>query len=153
MSTFSRQLTPAGIGALHAVYPVMQPGNGNSMSATVSTVGGGTETLAVAIFHFSLSTGVGSLLQEQGPTGGINSITVSPNANDAGLYVAAYQVSSLSPNITLSITSPNGTIKGLVRVRRSGAWVLCVPKVRRSGAWDEYAQQVRRSGAWVLTTF
>lgn len=150
MSTFSRtSITPTGTGSLIAILPLMQPGNGNSMTATVSTHNGATETLAVAILHYPSLT----LLQEQGPTGGVNSITVNPNANDAGLYIAAYQVSTLANALDIDITSPNGTIKGLLRVRRSGAWVLCVPKVRRSGVWTEFPVQVRRSGAWVLTTF
>lgn len=149
MSTFTRTITPSGTGSRIALLPLMQPGNGNSMTVTVATHDGTTETLAAAVLHYPSLT----LLQEQGPTGGVNSITVNPNANDNGLYIAAYQCSSLAHTLDISVTAPNGKILGLRRVRRSGAWVLCVHRVRRSGAWTEVARQVRRSGAWVYTTF
>lgn len=150
MSTFTRhQITPTGTGSLIAILPLMKPGNGNGMSITVSTHNGATETLAAAVLHYpSLA-----VLLEQGPTGGINSITVSPNANDNGLYIAAYQCSTLANTLDISVTSPNGTILGLARVRRSGVWDLDVIKLRRSGAWSEVAVQLRRSGAWKYTTF
>jgi hypothetical protein len=117
------------------------------MSVTVATSGGGTETLGVAVYHFG-----GGLLQQQGPTGGINSITVSPNANDGGLYIAAYYCSNGGLTLSVTVTSPNGTILGLRKVRRSGIWLNCIHRVRRSGVWKEVPRQVRRGGVWKYTT-
>lgn len=110
-------LQPANLNTWQAVQlPELSLTNGQTYSAVWSTQNSSTGTLGVEVAEQSGSSW--SVVLSQGPSSGINSITVSGSALSTGVYrIQVY--TSLSTPHTLAITT-NGQLWQCVWVMVSG---------------------------------